>query len=115
MSENANLPQSWTSFRILTQIFVAFGQGSGHVMVSDEAISAAVADYLPRIEQAGGWMGRAPNVLGTARFIGQAAAQRAIRAGRAIVIAEDYQAARARVHEMSAEASELFGECPWLT
>lgn len=114
MSADVNLPQSWTTFRILTQIFVAFGQGSGHVMVSDEAISAAVADYVPRIEQAGGWMGAAPNVLGTARFMGQAAAQRAIRAGRPLITAEDYQAARSRVHEMPAEATELFGACPWL-
>lgn len=114
MSADVTLPQSWTTFRILTQIFVAFGQGSGHVMVSDEAISAAVADYVPRIEQAGGWMGKAPNVLGTARFMGQAAAQRAIRGGRTIINAEDYQAARARVHEMSDEALELFGACPWL-
>ena len=106
-------PQSWTTFRILTQIFVAFGQGSGHVMVSDEAIRAAVADYVPRIEHADGWGGQAPHVLGSARFMGQAAAQRAIRAGRTIIIAEDYQAARARVHEMSPEALELFGACPW--
>lgn len=114
MSADVNLPQSWTTFRILTQIFVAFGQGSGHVMVSDDAIRAAVADYMPRIDQAGGWMGKAPNALGTARFMGQAAAQRAIRGGRTIITAEDYQAARARAHEMSDEALELFGECPWV-
>lgn len=114
MSDNVNLPQSWTTFRILTQIFVAFGQGSGHVMVSDDAIRAATADYLPRIEQAGGWMDKAPNVLGTARFMGQAAAQRAIRAGRALVTAEDYQASRERVHQMSDEGLELFGRCPWV-
>lgn len=114
MSADTALPQSWRTFRILTQIFVAFGQGSGHVMVSDEAISAAVADYVPRIEQAGGWLDGAPNVLGTARVMGQAAAQRALRAGRVLISAEDYQAARERVHDMSAEARELFGPCPWL-
>lgn len=114
MATDATLPQTWTTFRILTQIFVAFGQGSGHVMVSDDAIHAAVADYLPRIQQADGWMDKAPNVLGTARFMGQAAAQRAIRAGRPIITAEDYQVARERVHQMSEEARELFGPCPWL-
>ena len=114
MTETVNLPQSWTTFRILTQIFVAFGQGSGHVMVSEEAIRATVADYVPRIESAGGWMGKAPNVLGTARFMGQAAAQRAIGHGRTIITAEDYQAARSRVHDMSPEAIELFGDCPWV-
>ena len=114
MSEDINLPQSWTTFRILTQIFVAFGQGCGHVMVSEEAIRAAVADYQPRIDEAGGWMDKAPNVLGTVRFMGQAAAQRAIRGGRAIISAEDYQAARARVHQLSAEELELLGACPWL-
>jgi histone H3/H4 len=53
-------------------------------------------------------------VLGTARFMGQAAAQRAIRAGRPLITAEDYQSARERVHQMSDEALELFGPCPWL-
>ena len=113
MAIDVTPPQSWTTFRILSQIFVAFGQGSGHVMVSDDAIRAAVADYLPRIQDAGGWMDQAPNVLGTARFMGQAAAQRAIRAGRPLITAEDYGAARERVHQMSDEALELFGRCPW--
>lgn len=113
MSAEPYVPTSWTTFRILAQIFVAFGQGAGQLTVSDDAVRAAVADYAVKIEGARNWDGAAPRVLGIARVMGQLAAEHAAREGRAIITAPDYAAARAVIHGMSGEAPTLMGGCPW--
>ncbi len=113
MSAQAYVPPSWKTFRTLAQIFVAFGQGSGQLTVSEDAIEAAVANYAEKIESARDWGEAAPTVLGIARVMGQAAAAYALRERRAIITAADYEAARAVIHESTGETLRLMGVCPW--
>ena len=115
MSAEPAVPASWRSFRMLAQIFVAFGQGAGQLGVSDDAVQAAVIDYADRIERGGDWGKAAPSVLGIAKVMGQAAAQYALRSERAIITSEDYSAARRLVHQglSEEEVNRLLGDCPW--
>ena len=107
---------SWTTFRTLGRIFVAFGQGAGQLTVSDDALEAAFDDYAPRIERSEDWSAAWPTVLGVARLMGQAAAEHALREGQVLITAENYAAARTLIHRTSAESGEsrmLIGRCPW--
>lgn len=113
MSAELNVPTSWTTFRMLAQIFVAFGQGAGQLPVSDDAVQAATADYAEKIDAGGDWGQTGPIVLGIARVMGQAAAAHALREGRPVITARDYTAARALIHEGHGYARMLLGGCPW--
>jgi hypothetical protein len=100
---------------MFAQIFVAFGQGAGHLPVSDDAVVLAVDHYSGRIDSGGDWGpgAPAPEVLSIARVMGQTAAGNALRAHRTIITGEDYAAAREAVHRSSREAQLLIGRCPW--
>jgi hypothetical protein len=98
---------------MLAQMFVAFGQGAGQLPVSDSAVQVAVRDYGGKIAEGGDWESYAPTVLGIAKIMGQAAAEYALRNGRLVITAEDYNAARTMVHTSQGEASTLVGFCPW--
>jgi len=108
------IPRDWPTFSIFAQIAVAFGQGSGHLPVSEAGIRSAAAYYVPRIEKnAGQWNEHAVVVLGLARIMGQLASAHAAARDRATVGAEDFTAAQEAIHRADAETMRLVGVCPW--
>lgn len=108
------VPRDWPTFGIFVQVVVAFGQGAGHLPVSEAGVRAAAAHYLPRIEaHAGRWPEDAPVVLGLARIMGQLAAARAAAGGRPTIDVEDFVHAQQAVHHAKDETARLIGSCPW--
>jgi hypothetical protein len=65
--------------KILAQIYVAFGQGTGEIRVAREACLALRAHALPRLEaMAVNWGTEAVQILERVRVIGRAARQQAV-------------------------------------
>jgi len=113
-AEIAPIPRDWLTFSIFAQIVVAFGQGSGHLPVSDAGVQAAAAYYVPRVEKnAGQWGEHAAVVLGLARIMGQLASGHAAAHGRAAVGSHDFAAAQEAIHRADEATLRLAGRCPW--
>jgi hypothetical protein len=113
-AEIPRVPRDWPTFGIFAQVVVAFGQGAGHLPVSEAGIRAAAEHYVPRIEEhAKRWPDDAPVVLGLARIMGQLAAARAAANGRPIVDVDDFAYAQRAVHHARDETAALIGRCPW--
>lgn len=89
---------------ILAQIFVAFGQGSGTLRVSQEACAILSMRYGGRIDEGilGSWEEVAVQVLERMRAIGRTAAVEAALEGRTAISADDVRRAVPRVEEASA-------------
>lgn len=108
------IPRDWLTFSIFAQIVVAFGQGSGHLPVSEAGVRAAAASYVPRVEKnAGQWGEHAAVVLGLARIMGQLASAHATAHGRAVISVEDFTSAQEAIHRADDAILRLAGRCPW--
>jgi hypothetical protein len=95
----------YTKEGILAQIFVAFGQGSGTLRVSQEACLVLSSRYGGLIDEhlLAIWSHDdiAPQVLERMRAIGRSAAVTAAFAGRTAIGAEDVRRAVVRVEDQS--------------
>ena len=91
----ATLSLDSTEHEILTQLFIAFGQGAGTMPVAAQVIAAATEDYLAAIhENVAGWRSIELQALESARGLGRLAAHLALQDGRDVVMTEHYQGAR---------------------
>jgi hypothetical protein len=93
----------YTREGILTQVFVALGQGTGALHISQAACRALAERYAPRIDDAvcSEWEANAVQVLERIRAIGRTAAAQAAVAGESSVSAGRLIDAARRVEGMS--------------
>lgn len=96
----------YTKEGILAQIYVAFGQGSGALRVSQDACLVLSGRYGGLIDEdlLAIWPHDdiAPQVLERMRAVGRTAALGAALAGRTAITAEDVRQAALRVEQVSA-------------
>lgn len=99
----------YTAEGIMSQVYLAFGQGTGTVRVSLDACRALQDRYAPRIDDGvvGRWETEAVQVLERIRAIGRLAADRTALEGRIEVAAADVTEASRRV-----EVSSMTPLCP---
>ena len=91
---------SYTQLGIMAQIWVAFGQGTGSVRISQKAVMALHERYFEHIEKtgiAGSWGTEAVQVLERIRAIGRLAALKAAQRADTAISAEDVTTAAAAV------------------
>jgi hypothetical protein len=99
----------YTAEGIMSQVHLAFGQGTGTVRVSLDACRALADRYAPRIDSnvVGRWETEAVQVLERIRAIGRLAADRTALEGRIEISAADVTEAARRV-----EMSSMTPQCP---
>lgn len=89
--------------KILAQIYVAFGQGTGEIRVARGACNALCAQALPRLEALqAGWDTDAVQILERVRAMGRSARQRAVMRFDTVVRAQDVELVAAQVMAVSA-------------
>lgn len=77
---------------VLWQAIAAFGQGTGMIRVSRDAVAALEKRYRKAFsELANVWESESGQVLERMRLIGRSAAANAIKNGKASVSAEDFE------------------------
>jgi hypothetical protein len=93
----------YTREGILSQVFVALGQGTGAMRISQSACRALAERYAPRIDDAlcGAWESNAVQVLERLRAIGRTAAALAAMAGENALSAGRLIDAARRVESVS--------------
>ena len=102
-----------TAEQILAQLFIAFGQGAGTMIVSLEAIEAATREYKPAIEKsAHKWNEIVLATLEYARAVGRIAAFQAIQGGRNVISEGDWRAAADQVYEQANKVKTPYLFCP---
>ena len=92
--------KSYTQLGIMAQIWVAFGQGTGSVRISQKAVMALHEKYFEHIEKIGitnFWGTEAVQVLERIRAIGRLAAMKAAQRADTTISAEDVSTASAAV------------------
>jgi hypothetical protein len=94
----------YTQEGIMSQIFVAFGQGTGMMRVSHEAVAALHDLYFDAITPdivSTQWATQAVQVLERIRALGRLAALKAVTRGDTTVSAEDVSSSAPAVHAQS--------------
>lgn len=95
---------TYSQIGIMDQIFVAFGQGTGMLRVSHEAVAVLRELYFigitPEIESTH-WATEAVQVLERIRALGRLAALKAVTRGDTTVSAEDVSSSAPTVHAQS--------------
>jgi hypothetical protein len=94
---------AYTQNGIMAQIYVAFGQGTGGVRVSQDVCTALHARYYDRIDPAAiqGWGTEGVQVLERIRALGRLMAINAGLAGRTNLVAGDVESAAQVVERQS--------------
>jgi hypothetical protein len=96
---------------ILAQIFIAFGQGAGTMIVSREAIRAGTRDYVRLV---GAHLDRWDEIefqtIEYARGLGRVAAHLAVGEAQHVILERHYRAASER---FGATAPSAAYDCPW--
>lgn len=90
--------------KILAQILIAFGQGTGPVRVSRNACAALIQHYEPLIDDAveESWEGEGVQALERVRTTGRLAAHTMTEKARTCINEDDVKVAYSRVEKVSA-------------
>jgi hypothetical protein len=100
-----------TTYSILVQVLIAFGQGAGTAIVSKDVVLALTADYAEAARAAAdGWDEQAAVVRNWAQVLGALAARTALSKDRAVIELADYQHAKDAAAKHSTHA---LGRCRW--